>query len=321
MAGEDIPARRLAARALLAGMIALLCWLIWVSFPGMAAIGLRFGITRTASKRVLNSLRPRALKQLMDSEGLGYYGSIEWWGLMCPMLRKVDQRPKQLEQLLKSLPCPSYASPTGKTLLHIAAYANCPTACKHLVAAGLDPNEVDALGRTACHFAVKRGHILVLKALVEVGAKPALANHDGDNSLHYAARGSRGNVVAWLLERGVQPNVANKWGEHALHLAAKEGDSESVSLLLASGAEPNARDAHGNTALHRAVQARSLSVVECLKKSGANLALRNSEDMTPLDVAMCYGYPEIAPIVAAPEAIRPEVRVKQQDQRSDKAEQ
>ena len=81
------------------------------------------------------------------------------------------------------LPC--HSSPEQQlTSLSVAAISNNPAACRVLIDAGADANQLDGGQRSALHWAVLAGHLSVVKSLLANGSKP-----DARDSEVYAGRG------------------------------------------------------------------------------------------------------------------------------------
>ena len=83
-----------------------------------------------------------------------------------------------------------------------------------------------------------------------------------------------------------------------LHLAAQHSSVEMVALLLKYGEDIHAADDLGNTPLHRAVKKGKINVVKTLLKHqptevGRLLDARNIDDLTPVQIAIQFGYEKI----------------------------
>ncbi len=73
----------------------------------------------------------------------------------------------------------------------------------------------------------------------------------------------------------------------------KAGNVDMSRLLLKGGAKTTYLDDDKNTLLHKAVEAQSKALVELLVDKGVSIDLRNSENISPLDLAEEKGYKDI----------------------------
>jgi ankyrin repeat protein len=95
--------------------------------------------------------------------------------------------------------------------------------------------------------------------------------------------------------------TASADGVTPLMAASFRGSTEEVRRLLAAGADPKAVDKQGQSALHYAALARNSSVCGLLTKAGAEVnKADNSEELTPLMLAVRFGHPQcITELIAA----------------------
>jgi ankyrin repeat protein len=100
-------------------------------------------------------------------------------------------------------------------------------------------------------------------------------------------------VLRLVLDRGCPVDTLTLFGFTALIKAAEDGDLARGRLLLERGANPRHADEQGNTALHtlaRSSRARNGDDVKpfmaILVEHGADVNAQNSENKTPLDVAL-----------------------------------
>lgn len=103
----------------------------------------------------------------------------------------------------------------GDTVLHTAAMANDPSYLHLLLAAGADPDALNA----------------------ETGATP----------LRNALMGERTEQFHALLAAGADPDRADRMGNTPLHVAAQVNEPALALELLQAGADPQARNAQGAT--------------------------------------------------------------------------
>ena len=86
-----------------------------------------------------------------------------------------------------------------------------------------------------------------------------------------------------LIQRGA--NITTE--EHGKYLikVASEGRTDVVQLLLNRGINPNFVDKQKETALFKSIKNRYFHTSELLIKYGANTKLKNSDNLSPLDLA------------------------------------
>ena len=70
------------------------------------------------------------------------------------------------------------------------------------LAAGADPNKVEAAGNTPLHSAAYEGWAAGVRALVKAGAKVAASNNAGDRAWHWAVNMGHDDVAKLLVEVG-----------------------------------------------------------------------------------------------------------------------
>ncbi|XP_017476744.1 PREDICTED: transient receptor potential cation channel subfamily A member 1 [Rhagoletis zephyria] len=190
-------------------------------------------------------------------------------------------------------------------------------------------NEKDASGCSPLHYASRDGHIRSLENLIRLGACINLKNNNNESPLHFAARYGRFNTVKQLLDSEKGSFIINESdgeGLTPLHIASHQGHTRVVQLLLNRGAllhrDHNGRnplhlaamsgytqtiellhsvhshlldqvDKDGNTALHLATMENKPHAISVLLSMGCKL-FYNYMDMSAIDYAIYYKYPESA---------------------------
>lgn len=97
-----------------------------------------------------------------------------------------------------------------------------------------------------------------------------------------------------LLDQGYTVSHETDDGQTPLHIAAECNQPSMCRFLLKNGAEIDALDNFGGSPLHAAAACQSqLRVVKILLRGGANPRLRDSEGLTPLDVAKKFKHTDI----------------------------
>lgn len=156
-------------------------------------------------------------------------------------------------------------------------------ALRSLVAAGADPNVVDAGGQPAIARALFQESYEAAMALARM---PQLdihhRNRAGETGLMLAALKGREDIVRVLLERGA---AVDPEGWTPLHYAAAGGSRPLVALLLARGARIDPRAPNGRTPLMMAAGYATEEIVDDLLRAGADPAARDGQGLGPADFA------------------------------------
>ncbi|KAH8306988.1 hypothetical protein KR044_002213 [Drosophila immigrans] len=190
-------------------------------------------------------------------------------------------------------------------------------------------NEKDDMGCSPLHYASRDGHIRSLENLIRLGACINLKNNNNESPLHFAARYGRYNTVRQLLDSEKGSFIINESdgaGMTPLHISSQQGHTRVVQLLLNRGAllhrDHSGRnplqlaamsgytetiellhsvhshlldqvDKDGNTALHLATMENKPHAISVLMSMGCKLVY-NVLDMSAIDYAIYYKYPEAA---------------------------
>ncbi|XP_050421668.1 transient receptor potential cation channel subfamily A member 1 isoform X3 [Adelges cooleyi] len=190
-------------------------------------------------------------------------------------------------------------------------------------------NERDITGCSPLHYASRGGHIRSLESLIRLGACVNIKNHNGESPLHFGARYGRYNIVKRLLDSEKGAFIINESdgdGLTPLHIASQQGHTKVVQLFLNRGALLH-RDHKGRNPLHLAAMSGHTQTIELLhsvhshlldqcdkdKNTALHLAtmenkpnaitlllymncklLFNSLDLSAIDYAIYYKFPEAA---------------------------
>ena len=100
--------------------------------------------------------------------------------------------------------------------------------------------------------------------------------------------GGNRDIAALLLDKGADVNARDSVGNTPLHDACRGGHCGVAALLIARGANVNTEDDYSNTALHETAYGgdKNIDIAKLLLTNAANLNIRNSDNRTPLDIAV-----------------------------------
>lgn len=132
---------------------------------------------------------------------------------------------------------PFRLTPTGESLLAVAAARGHLPVVRQLLQAGVDADD-GGRGDTPLHAAVRHGHAGVVALLLRRGADSARHDGAGMTPLGAAVAGHRLDCVKALLEGGAEPDLKDRDGRSPMHWAAIRKHWASARLLLDRGAEP-----------------------------------------------------------------------------------
>lgn len=135
--------------------------------------------------------------------------------------------------------------------------------------------------------ALRRGATHLVAPLLAAGANPNLIDAQGEAPLYLAATHMSAPTCALLLSRGAAPDtgrISDSTSPLAGALLTAEGTLtdklEVARTLLAAGADVNARDQHGRTPLFYCT---SPELAEVLLRAGADINARDYAGNTPFD--------------------------------------
>ncbi len=209
--------------------------------------------------------------------------------------------------------------PSDYSALHLTVIFPTPEIAALLLAAGADPDAIDAAGRTPLRHAAQGGQIDLVRILLEKGADTEKGN--GQTPLFMAVWSNHMEVATLLAEKGATLNLYTAAalgrsekvreflaadsaaaksklpeGDTPLTYAARGGHKEACAILLGAGADPSALDREQRRPLDRAA---SPGVVDVLVERGADV---NAQVRTrfgtwlpaPLDYAVNEGRAAVA---------------------------
>jgi ankyrin repeat protein len=190
-----------------------------------------------------------------------------------------------------------------------------------LVAAGANPDAVDALGETMLMTAVGSGDLAAVRALLELGADANGRDvHYEQSALMVAARAGFADIARALIAAGAEVDAATRIGEEpewilpnsrpgfsfgigivrgglpvdrgmrpfraggmtALLYAARHGQTAAADLLLDAGADIERTEANGIAPLLMAISNNRMPLAARLIERGADLDTRDWYGRSPL---------------------------------------
>jgi cytohesin len=205
-----------------------------------------------------------------------------------------------------------------------------------LIAKGADVNTVVINSGTPLHYAVQRGYKEIAELLINKGAdinfykrgvsetplnranrykqiKTAelLRKYGGktrlwfkaEESIHIAAKVGHIEAVKQHIAAGADVNVIGKFRKASpLYMAAYSYNAEATKFLLENGADIHQLDFENETALHTAAYHSyhgegDVSVVALLVDHGSKINAISDRGLTPLDLAIMAGTPEVSDLL------------------------
>lgn len=175
---------------------------------------------------------------------------------------------------------------------------------------GADPNAVWITGPkenpwrlSALYAAAGRvNHSELTQLLLEAGANP-----NDNESLYHSAEFKDHACTLLLLRHGARIERSN-----AVHRKLDYDDIEGLRLFLDHGADPNLSNHQGDRLVHWAItNGRRVDFIQLLAERGADLRARNSQGLTPFQLASHLGQSEVTAFLAsrgATEELTPQER-------------
>ncbi len=163
---------------------------------------------------------------------------------------------------------------------------------------GADRKKQDEQGNAALHKAAEKGHLSIARSLVDSQHIDLVAqeNNEGNLPIHKAAQCGKEQLLNFLLEYNSPINKQNNRGFSPLHYAAQQGSETALRKLLEQRASRSLLTKNNNSALHVALLNRHASIAELLVDDTV-INVKNSDDDTPLILASCFGYRELAEVL------------------------
>ncbi len=201
-------------------------------------------------------------------------------------------RPAALVAAIALSACTAFATTFDSVDFFRAVDVDNADAVARMLAAGLDPNQLDPRGQPALMVALQGESLKVAKVLMDAkGIDLDVRNHAGETPLMMAALKAEADAAAALVAHGA---AVRKDGWSPLHYAATGGSATIVKLLLSKGAPIEARSPNGSTPLMMAARYGNEEAVDALLAAGADRTARNDLGMDASAFAGSAGREKLA---------------------------
>lgn len=142
------------------------------------------------------------------------------------------------------------------------------------------------------HHAVRYGACDLASYLLAGGANIDLRNGVGDTPLFIAVRENKEECCKLLIDRRANVEATTKEKDTPLMIAVIDG-YEGICKILLEKANVHAKDEDGYHAIHLAAFYNRISIAKLLIAKGARLDAKDTEGMTPRDIAKEQKHPEM----------------------------
>jgi ankyrin repeat protein len=155
----------------------------------------------------------------------------------------------------------------------------------------INVNVANEGGWTPLQEAAENGHLKIVQLLLTQGADIDKQDNMGRTALYWAAKQGRTEVVTLLLKNNANVNLLRESRDSVLHVALPH--PAVVKLLLETNINVNQLNDSGVTPLYLAVRFGYLDTIKLLLAKKADVNLGDSYGTTPLHLAAYYGHPEV----------------------------
>lgn len=250
--------------------------------------------------------------------------------MSCPITTAVWHRNAKIVRMLIDAGA-SVKFGTGFRLLVDAAEKSTSEIVELLINAGCNVNTKNTGGDTPLTAACKRANVEIVQTLIAADAnvnKKGMHEFSPLVAVFYAPKlnemlGGHGfaakdseipskivSIVQILVNAGANCFDRDLQGRTPLMLAVMQGFVEAAKILIAAGADVNSisqpdskvmvlfrGDGISRTALHFATEAGQKDAIALLLEAGADPNIPDGKGNTPLDVATCKGFADIAALL------------------------
>ena len=187
--------------------------------------------------------------------------------------------------------------------LHLAAHNGDIAKVRQLISVGTSLEEVDNSGRTALHIAAFASHENIVIELAQAGADMNALEYQAYDIVTIAAVANDYELLDSALLHGASAkNITSPYDGTALIAAAHLGHHKVVKRLIDAGAPLDHINNLNWTALIEAVVlgnggANHIQTVKHLVDAGANKDIPDRDGLTAFSLARSYGFKEIATLL------------------------
>ncbi len=177
----------------------------------------------------------------------------------------------------------------GDTPLHIATITNMsPAILQRFVTYKADINERNKKGVTPLALAVENNWAEHISFYANLDADIHAEDMEGNTPLSLALQAGLETTKLLVSKKNI--GTRDSFGNTPLHVAISHAvDPEVIRFLLDCGADVNARNRNGDTPLYIAVNTNNRTAGEMLLSRGADVFTNNTENYSPLKLAMIKG--------------------------------
>jgi ankyrin repeat protein len=187
------------------------------------------------------------------------------------------------------------------TILHDAIERGLLDMADCIIQSESDINVYNKKGRAPIHIATELGLGAVVDALLRAGANINISTKAdlGLAPIHVAVALKKKRMMDLLIAKGADVNIPNVIGQTALHILANMDwalGEVVAKKLIDRGADVNRTDYSGYSPLHFAAKHGSLRLCQLFveHKADVNARCENTENFTPLALAVQHGYTGVA---------------------------
>jgi ankyrin repeat protein len=218
-----------------------------------------------------------------------------------------DMRPLVRAILMQNFPVVKHLVESGadfnlcttdgrRSALHAAAFVGNLEITDYLIDAGADLNWRDFNGFTPLIIAISNGKTKLALHLVEKGADANIQDFKKRTPLYHAVRRNNLKCTKHLVQFAADVNLRRHRTVTAIEMAIKLERTQIVKYLVGTVADVNllVLGERRMSALHAAAFVGNVEIADCLIAAGSHLDCRDSEDFTPLAIAVIKNRTKLA---------------------------